>query len=130
MLRGEVGIAFDTIATSASHLREGTLSPLAVTSAARSPALPNVPTVAESGLPGYEAVFWNGVFAPGGTPAGVIARLNAEIDTVLRTPELIGRIGEVGSPPAGGPAQVLAQRFAADFEGWRQVIRESNVRSE
>ena len=130
MLRGDVELAFDTIATSAAFLREGKLRAMAVTSGRRSPELPGVPTLAEGGLPGYEAVFWNAVFAPAATPPAAVARLNAEIDAVLRTPELIARIRELGSQPAGGPPEVLARRFEADVAGWGQVIRETQIRLE
>ena len=104
MLRGDVGLAFDTIATSAGFIRDGALRAIAVTSAHRSPAMPDVPTVAESGLPGYEAVFWNGVFAPARTPPEVIARLNQEIDFSVRLQEVIDRVQEwVPDPQVGHP---------------------------
>jgi tripartite-type tricarboxylate transporter receptor subunit TctC len=131
LARGDVGLAIDSIPTSGPLMRDGTVRPLAVTGARRSPALPDVPTVAEAGpLPGYEAVFWNGVFAPAGTPAEILGRLNAEIDAVLRLPEVAARLREVGSEPGGGPPEALARRFAADFETWGRVIRQLGVRNE
>jgi tripartite-type tricarboxylate transporter receptor subunit TctC len=130
MLRGDVGLAFDTIATAANFVREGKLRAMAVTSAQRSPAMPEVPTVAESGLPGYDAVFWNGVFAPAGTPAEIVGRLNATCHAALQLPDVVERIQELGSRPAGGPPEVMARRFEADFEAWRRVIHAMNLRSE
>ena len=130
LLRGDVGLGFDTIATAAPLMREGQIRPIAVTGAARSPALPEVPTVAESGLPGYEAVFWNAILAPAATPPEAIARLNAAVEAALRTPEVIARVREIGADPAGGPPGVLARRFAADMALWGRVIREGNLRAD
>jgi tripartite-type tricarboxylate transporter receptor subunit TctC len=130
LLRGDVGLAFDTIATAAPLMREGQIRAIAVTGATRSPTLPEVPTVAETGLPGYEAVFWNAILAPAATPPDAISRLNAAVEIALRQPEVVARVREIGSDPAGGPPSVLARRFAADMALWGRVIREGNLRAE
>lgn len=130
LLRGDVEMAIDSIPTSGPLIREGTVRALATAGTRRSPALPEVPTVAESGLPGYEAIFWNGIFAPAGTPAPIIARLSAEVDKALRQPALAGQMRAAGAEPRGGPPEALARRFAADVATWGRVIREAGVRNE
>jgi tripartite-type tricarboxylate transporter receptor subunit TctC len=130
LLRNEAAVAFDAVNTGGVFTREGKLRPMAVTTTHRAPAMPEVPTIAESGLPGFEAVFWNGVFAPAGTPAEIVKQLNAACQEALRQPDVIARIRELGTAPAGGPPEVLARRFEADFEGWGRVIREMKLRSD
>jgi tripartite-type tricarboxylate transporter receptor subunit TctC len=130
LMRGDVDIAIDSIPTSGPLIRDGIVRALGVAGTHRSPSLPNVPTVAESGLPGYEAIFWNGLFAPMGTPAEIIARLSAEVDKALRQPALSEQMRAAGAEPAGGPPEVLARRFAADAATWDRVIREARIRNE
>lgn len=130
LLRGDVHMAIDSIPTSGPLIRDGKVRALAVAGPRRVAMLPDVPTVAESGLPGYEAIFWNGVFAPPGTPQEIISRLNTEIQTILRQPGVIEQMRESGAEPGGGGPEVLARRLAADYETWGQVIRTSGVRNE
>jgi len=128
LLRNESAVAFDAVNTGGVYTREGKLRAMAVTTARRAPAMPEVPTIAESGLPGFEAVFWNGVFAPAGTPAEIVTRLNHACQKALRLPDVIERIREMGTDPAGGPPEVLGRRFEEDFEGWGRVIRDMKLR--
>ncbi len=130
LLRNEAAVAFDAINTGGVFTREGKLRAMAVTTARRAPTMPEVPTIAESGLPGFEAVFWNGVFAPAGTPAEIVTRLNLACQDALRQPDVIERIRELGTDPAGGSPEVLARRFEADLEGWGRVIREMKLRND
>lgn len=130
LMRGDVDCAIDSIPTSGPLIREGVVRALAVAGTQRSPSLPEVPTVAESGLPGYEAIFWNGLLAPAGTPAEIVARLSAEVDKALRQPALSQQMRAAGAEPAGGPPEVLARRLAADAETWGRVIREARIRNE
>lgn len=130
LLRGDVDMAIDSIPTSGPLIRDGAVKALAVAGVHRSPALPDVPTVAESGLPGYEAIFWNGIFAPAGTPAPIIARLSAEVDRALRQPALGEQMRAAGAEPRGGAPEVLARRFEADFATWGRVIRDARIRNE
>lgn len=130
LLRGDTQMAIDSIPTSGPLIRDGIVRALGVAGLHRSPALPDVPTIAESGLPGYEVVFWNGLFAPAGTPAPIIARLNEAVDAALRTPALIEQMRAAGAEPAGGSPQLLTDRLAADTEKWGRVIREAGVRNE
>ncbi len=130
LLRGDVEMAIDSIPTSGPLIREGTVRAIAVAGTHRSPSLPQVPTVAESGLPGYEAIFWNGLFAPAGTPPEIVNRLSAEVDKALRQPSLNDHMRAAGAEPAGGPPEVLARRLASDVETWGRVIREARIRNE
>jgi tripartite-type tricarboxylate transporter receptor subunit TctC len=130
LLRGDTQMAIDSIPTSGPLIRGGTVRAIAVAGAHRSPAIPNVPTVAESGLPGYEVIFWNGLFAPAGTPSPIIARLNEAVDAALRTPALSEQMRAAGAEPGGGPPAALADRFAVDLVNWSRVIREAGVRNE
>ena len=130
LLRGDVEMAIDSIPTSGPLIRDGTVRAIAVAGTHRSPSLPKVPTVAESGLPGYEAIFWNGLFAPSGTPPAIVNRLSAEVDKALRQPSLADQMRAAGAEPAGGPPQVLARRLASDVETWGRVIREARIRNE
>jgi tripartite-type tricarboxylate transporter receptor subunit TctC len=130
LLRNEAAVAFDAVNTGGAFTREGKLRAMAVTTARRAPVMPEVPTIAESGLPGFEAVFWNGIFAPVGTPAEVVTQLNLACQEVLRQPDVVERVREMGTDPAGGPPEVLARRFEADSEGWGRVIRDMKLRSD
>ena len=130
LLRGDVEMAIDSIPISGPLIRDGTVRAIAVAGTHRSPSLPQVPTVAESGLPGYEAIVWNGLFAPMGTPPAIVNRLSAEVDKALRQPSLADQMRAAGAEPAGGPPQVLARRLASDVETWGRVIREARIRNE
>ena len=94
LLGNQIGIMFDNMPSAIQHVRSGKLVPLAVTTAKRSPELPSVPTIAEAGVPGYEATSWFGMFAPAGTPAPVLAKLNAAIVKVLAQPDVKNKINE------------------------------------
>ena len=130
LLRGDVEMAIDSIPTSGPLIRDGTVRAIAVAGTHRAPSLPQVPTVAESGLPGYEAIFWNGIFAPMGTPPAIVNRLSAEVDKALRQPSLADQMRAAGAEPAGGPPEVLLRRLTSDVETWGRVIREARIRNE
>jgi tripartite-type tricarboxylate transporter receptor subunit TctC len=127
LMRGEVDLAHDGLFTPRAQLREGALRALAVTSATRSPLYPDVPAFAET-LPGYEVGFWGGLLAPRGVPAPVMDRLAAEVEAVLREPEVIQRIRGFGAEPATGGRPAFASAYAADWEKWSQVVRDNDIR--
>ncbi len=110
------------------HFASGRLKPLAVTSGMRSPQLPNVPTVAESGFPGFEAYNWIGVFAPAGTPPATIARLRDAFAAVLREPDVRPRLTAVGFEIVGSSPQELDQFVRREFEHWDRFVREFGVK--
>jgi tripartite-type tricarboxylate transporter receptor subunit TctC len=111
------------------HVRSGALRPLAVTSAKRDPTFPNVPTVAEQGFPGYHAEAWWGVFAPAGTPAPVIERINAEMAKVLKDPGAREKLSAQGMDVVGSSPAELAKFFDGEVERWSKVIRDNNIRA-
>ena len=100
VIEGRVDMQFATIPPTLPLIREGKLRAIAVTGAQRSPALPDVPTIAESGLPGYESVLWQAIYAPAGTPAPILARLNTEINAVLREADVVERWPSSASKPS------------------------------
>jgi tripartite-type tricarboxylate transporter receptor subunit TctC len=110
------------------HFASGKLKPLAVTSAARAPQLPNVPTVAESGFPGFEAYNWIGVFAPAGTPQAVIARLHDEFVAAVRDPEVRAKLTAVGMEVVGSTPEELDRFVRKEFEHWDKFVREFDVK--
>lgn len=130
LLGGQVQLAMSAFPTALPHVKSGKLRALAVTSAKRSGLMTEVPTIAESGLPGYEAAGWFGVLAPGGTPSTVITRLNAEINRILELPEVKASLASDGAEPAGGsPAQMAESARVASIK-WGKIIRELNIRTE
>src|SRR5215467_6130704 len=110
------------------HFASGKLKPLAVTSATRSSQLPNVPTVAESGFPGFEAYNWIGVFAPAGTPQPVIARLHDEFVAAAREPDVRSKLAAVGMEVVGSTPQELDRFVRGEFEHWDRFVREFNIK--
>ena len=101
LLAGEVDVGFDIPTSALPHIQAGKLRPLAVTSRVRAAVLPDVPTVAEQGQPGFEVTGWFGLMAPARTPATVIARLNREVNAILQLPDVKARLDSLGVEPAG-----------------------------
>ena len=109
------------------HIKSGRLRALAVTGAKRSPVLPEVPTVAESGLPGYEAVGWFGLLAPAGTSKPIIDKLNGEINRIFAEPDVRATFAADGPEPAGGPPEALAKSIREGMAKWGKLVRELNI---
>ncbi|MCE2946032.1 MAG: tripartite tricarboxylate transporter substrate binding protein [Betaproteobacteria bacterium] len=130
LLGGHVQAAFLGIPAAQPPVASGRLRALAVTGSARSRALPQVPTVAESGLPSYELSPWYGILAPAGTPADVVARLNETINRSMREPDMVERLAALGAEPESMSAAEYAARIRADIEKWTRVIRAANIRAE
>ena len=130
LLGGQVQLAISAFPTALPHVKSGKLRALAVTSIKRSGLMADVPTIAESGLPGYEAAGWFGVLAPAGTPPSVVTKLNTEINRILELPEVKASLASDGAEPAGGsPAQMADSARAASIK-WGKIIRELNIRTE
>jgi len=110
------------------HIRSGRLRALAVSSTQRLPTLPDVPTVAESGYPGFEADQWYGVLAPAGTPAAVIKRLNESANQGLKQPEVLKSLLSEGAVPIGGSPEVLGRLIASELPRWREVVKASGMK--
>ena len=128
MLGGQVDLMFDSITSARPHIQSGKLLALGVTSARRSSALPEVPTIAEAGVPGYEVSPWFAVFAPAGTPADVVARLNKALLTAMRQPETLRKLESVGAEPIGSTPQALAQHLNQELARWGALIQERGIR--
>lgn len=129
LLAGQIPVMFDTM-SSVQHVKSGKLKALAITSDRRSPLLPDVPTVAEAGLPNYRTVSWNGILAPAGTPREVIARLNGEINKALANPEVQRSLTADGSELRGGTSDEFAQYIRAEVQRWGRLIRDANIKAD
>lgn len=127
LLGNQIAIMFDNMPSAIQHVRSGKLRPLAVTTAKRSPELPDVPTVAEAGVPGYEATSWFGLFAPTKTPADVQAKLHAAIIKVLQKPDVIKKIGDQGGEVVTESQEEFAKFIAAENAKWKQVVKTSGA---
>ena len=130
LMGGHVALMFDVLPSSMPYVKAGRLRALGITSAQRSPLFPDLPTVAESGLPNYEAITWNGILAPAATPAEVIGKLNAAIARILRAPEMIQRFAGAGTTPVSGTSEQFAGFLRAETVKWAAVIRNAGIRIE
>jgi tripartite-type tricarboxylate transporter receptor subunit TctC len=130
LLGGQVQMAFFGIPPLLPHIRSGKLRALAVTGKRRSPELPEVPTVHEAALPGYEVSPWYGLLAPAGTSRAIITRLNAEVARVVRSAEMREKLASQGAEPAGGTPEDYAAVIRADTATWARVIKDAGIRGE
>lgn len=130
LVEGRIAIQFGTIPPTLSLVRDGKVRALAVTGAHRSAAVPQVPTIAESGVPGYEASLWQAVVAPAATPPAIVARLNREIRMALDTPGIRASLSRQGIELEPGTPEQLAARIAADIVKWRDVIQSTGIKAE
>jgi tripartite-type tricarboxylate transporter receptor subunit TctC len=128
LLAGRVPMMFENVAVMTPYIKKGAMRPIAVTSAKRTPLLPDVPTVIESGVPGFEVLGWFGVFAPAGTPPDVIKRLNVEINKIIAKPAVVQRFAELGAEPLGGTPEHLGAFLKAEEDKWGRLIRESGIK--
>ena len=127
VIAGQVDVGLDIVAPVMAQVKGGALRMIAVSSKERSRILPDVPTVAESGVPGYESESWNGVAAPAATPPAIIERLNKEVRAAVAAPEVRKRLHDLGiDARAGTPAQ-LRERLVADIAKWHAVIEKANI---
>ncbi len=130
LVGGQVQVMFDNIPVSLQQVRAGKLRALAVTGPARSPVLPELPTLAEAGLPGYSITSWFGLYAPSGTSPQIIERLNREANKALATAQIRRRLTDQGIEPAGGTPGQFADFMRAELVKWGKIVRESGARVE
>ncbi|WP_052195012.1 Bug family tripartite tricarboxylate transporter substrate binding protein [Aureimonas altamirensis] len=130
VIGGAVPISFDNLPSSTEPIRSGQLRALAVTTKERAPNFPDIPTMEEAGVPGYETNSWNALFAPAGTPPEVIARLNEAANTAIQDPEVQKRLAEVGAQIVGSTPEELGEHVKAEVDRWRPVVEASGARIE
>jgi len=128
LLGGQVDYMFDSITSAKPHITSGKLKALAVTTAKRSAALPDVPTVAEAGLPGYELTPWFAAFAPAGTSPEIVATLNAAMREALTDPKVVTTLETIGAEPIGGSPEELKNYLAKETEQGKKLIEERNIK--
>ncbi len=128
VMGGQVAMTFDNITTAWPLAKDGRLRALAVTTAKRSPIAPDVPTLAESGLPGFEVGSWQGVFAPAGTPPEIVKRLNAEIVKILNQPDVREKLLALGAEPVGNSPEEFSAMVKAEVVKWSDVVRKSGAK--
>ena len=128
LIAGRVHLMFESLNSIAPHAKSGTVRPLAVSGARRSPGFPDLPTVAEAGVPGYAAPTWSGVIAPAGVPRPIIERLNVAINKAIASQIFRDRFASIGDEPAGGSPEDFAEVIRADSAKWGDVIRRAGAR--
>jgi len=130
LLGGQVSLMFDNLPSALPQVKAGKLRALGVTSARRSQAAPEIPTIAESGVPGYEVDSWFGILAPAGTPKEVVGKLNAEIARILQMPDVRQRLQEQGAEPVGGTPEQFADHIRKETVKWARVVKASGAKAD
>jgi tripartite-type tricarboxylate transporter receptor subunit TctC len=127
LLGGQITMSFDTVTPVLPHIKAGKLRPLAVTTARRSSALPDVPTLEETGLKGFDIGTWFGVLAPAATPKDILVRLNTEMVKVIQSPDFRKRMAEIGAEPIGGSAEQMAAQIKSDTDKFAKLVKDAKV---
>jgi tripartite-type tricarboxylate transporter receptor subunit TctC len=130
VLAGNVHFVVIGIPAAAPHIRSGKLRALAVIAPARSPALPDVPTIAEAGLADFDVTTWYGVLAPAGTPRAIVARLNQELVRIMHSPELKDRLAATGTDPRTSTPEEFAAYIKQEIAKWGDVVRRANLKAD
>jgi len=128
LVTGQITFLMDSIVSAQTHIKDGRVKPLAVSGAVRSKSLPDVPTFKEIGVTGMEISNWFGMFAPAGTPAEIVQRINREVNAIVRQPDVVERFEKVGAEPAGGTAEQFGALYRAESENWKAVIKRANIK--
>ena len=128
LLSGEISMIFGEPATVVQQIKAGKVRAIAVTSAKHALALPELPTVAESGVPGYEVTSWNGILAPAGTPPDIVRRLNADLNKIIAAPDMRQRMIDNGFEPVGGPPEKFGEKIHAEILKWAPVVKAAGVK--
>jgi tripartite-type tricarboxylate transporter receptor subunit TctC len=130
LMAGQVQVMFGNILSSLQYVKIGKIRALAVTSVRRSSAMPDLPTVIESGVPGYETTTWHGWLGPAGMPADIVGKLNAELARAVRSPEVLGKLADDGGEPVAGTPEQFKNHIASEITRWKKVVREAGIRAE
>lgn len=128
LIGGQVSVGFDNVLSSAPHIKTGRLRGIATSGARRAPTMPDLPTVAESGFPGFDVPLWQGILAPAGTPREIIERLHAGVVASLQTPDLRVRFDQLGGEVIGSAPEEFRAFIRREIDKWAKVIRESGIR--
>src|SRR5688500_3626062 len=128
LISGQVNMAFDNLSAAIQHIKAGKLKALATTGSKRAPLLPDLPTISEAGLTGYDSTSWNAVFAPAGTPRAIVDRLNKELRAILETPETRKFFADAGAEAGGGTPEDLAKFVAAETAKWSKAVKDSGAK--
>ncbi|MBI2224720.1 MAG: tripartite tricarboxylate transporter substrate binding protein, partial [Betaproteobacteria bacterium] len=127
IVTGEVSLGFNDVMTNLPQMKAGRLRGLAVTSLKRSSATPDLPTIAESGYPGFQSGVWYGVLAPAGTPPEIVSRLNAELVKITRNPEFLQRLTAEGGEAVGSSPEQFGNYIKTETARWAKIIKEANI---
>ena len=130
LMGGQIPIAFDNLPSSMTHIRAGKIRALAITTAKRWPGAPEIPTLAEAGVPGYESAAWFGLLAPAGTPAATLALLQRHVAAILRQPEIEAQFLQQGAEAVGNTPEEFGKLIAADLQKWARVVEATGVKLE
>jgi tripartite-type tricarboxylate transporter receptor subunit TctC len=129
-ITGETEIMFTGVASALSFIKAGRLRPISINGPRRSPALPTTPTAGESGLPGFEADFWIGLFAPAGVPRPLITRLNTEVNRILTADGMRERLSELGVDAVPGTPEQFGELLARDIDRWAKAVKAAGLKGE
>ena len=129
-ISGQVHMLMGNVLSSLQYAKAGKLRALAVTTGTRSPAVSELPTLAEAGVPGYESSTWHAWFAPAGTPAAIVDKLSAELAKSAKAPDVVSRLAPDGAQPVGSSPEQLRQFIVADIARWRKVVKDAGIRLE
>jgi tripartite-type tricarboxylate transporter receptor subunit TctC len=130
LLANTITTAFQDLTTASGQIKAGKLRPLAVGGEKRRKALPDVPTMAELGYPGFEIEGWLGVFVPAGTPKEIVTKLSTELDRIIASPEGIAGLETLSLVPVGGSAETFEKVLRRDYERWADVVKATGVKGE
>ena len=128
VIAGRLDVFISSVPTALSQIKGGKISALAVSSNARSASLPDTPTISEAGVKGFDTSTWFGILAPAGTPAAIVAKLNAEINAALKSPEVAKQIDSEGGKPIGGTSAKFAELIKAELGKWSVAVKESGAK--
>jgi tripartite-type tricarboxylate transporter receptor subunit TctC len=128
LMGGQIQLGFDNLPSSMPHIRSGKIRPIAVTTTERWPGAPEIPTIAESGVPGYEVNAWFGLLGPAGTPRPIVDRLQKSIAQALEQPEVAKQMLELGARPVGNTPEAFAQGIDAELQKWRKVVEANKLK--
>jgi tripartite-type tricarboxylate transporter receptor subunit TctC len=128
LIGGQVNLMFDSLPSSMPHIKSGRIIAIAVTTKKRSSALPDVPTVAESGVPGFDVSTWYGIWAPAATPPAIVRRVSSDIAAVVRMPEVRARLAELGAEPVGNTPEEFTAYNRSELAKWAKIVKDSGAK--